>query len=215
MKKLLILGMLAALACAAYAYPTLGGPTGLVTVPDATVVPTGQLQIAVDWWNLESDDAIIPLRLLYGVNDSLELGATFTTSEATGSDDVWSINAKFVTPLQLADSTMAVGASYAQDGDDVLTVYGALSKEFNENFAGTAALQWDDATEDFMLGIGGKATLDNGLILVGEYVNAMPGAAVNFAARYPLTDALTAQIGVINALDSVTIGLNYAFGVAE
>jgi len=215
MKKLLIPGLFAALACAAYAYPTLGGPTGLLTVPTTAIASTGQLQVALDWWNDSNADATVPLRAVYGLNDKLEVGAAFTTSEASGSDDLLSINAKYLTPFTLGDANLAVGAGLSKDGDSVLSLYGTMTKTFAETFNGTVALQWDDESDDFLLGIGAETQLDNGLRLIAEYINTLPGVELRLAARYPLTDALTAQFGVVGSLNSVTIGAAYAFGTGD
>lgn len=225
MKKMLVLGIALALACAAYAYPTLAGPTGLLTVPTAAVAPAGQFQAAIDLQYIGSDE-LYPIRALYGFNGNLEFGATYFTGEATGDDNVWGINAKYALPANFLGADWAVGAAY-QDSDNVSTTaaYLAATKAFEETFTGTAALLWsdDDVDEvttagqsdddsDFALAVGVQANLDNGLSLIGEYVNTLPGASLNFAARYPLTDALTAQLGFVGDTSDTTLGINYAFG---
>ena len=218
MKKLFILGFAVALACAAYAYPTLTGPTGLVIVPTAAVVPAGQLQVSMDWWyTFANTDAIIPVRVMYGLNDQFEIGAAYITSEF-GDSDVLGLNAKFVLPFTAADAAWAVGASYldAEDGDSSFGASLSVTKAFTENFNGTAALLWNEegflTDEEFSIGLGAEAILENGLVLVGEYVNFLPGAELNMAARYPITEALTAQVGFVFNTSSPFIGATYAFG---
>lgn len=225
MKQLLLAGVVLTLATSALAYPTLAGPTGLLTVPTAAVAPAGQLQAAVDLQYVGNDE-LYPMRAVYGINGNWEAGATFVTGEATGDDDIWGINAKYVLPAHLGGADWAIGAAYT-DSDNVSTTaaYLAATKAFDETLAGTAALLWsdDDVDEeindqtgdddsDFALAIGVQADLDNGLTLIGEYVNILPGASLNFAARYPLTDALTAQLGFVGDTSDTTLGINYAFG---
>jgi len=58
MRKLCTLALLAALAVfaaggAAQAMPSLGGPTGIVSVPNALVAPQGQLQAALSFQSQE------------------------------------------------------------------------------------------------------------------------------------------------------------------
>jgi hypothetical protein len=232
MKKLLILGMAATLACAAYAYPTLSGPTGLVTVPSAATVPAGQLQVAADWWSIAILDSALTARVLYGVTDNIELSVLYRTEESDALlGDVLGINAKLAVPIAIGDAAWAVGAGYydLSDADETFFMaYLAGTREFNENFRGTVNVQWSEDglaqalnpigalllmnDSDFQISIGAEASFDNGLTLVGEYVNVLPGTIINLAARYPLTDALTAQIGY-TVLDPVAfIGFNYAFG---
>ena len=214
MKKLLILGIAAAIACAAYAYPTLKGPSGLVLFPDATVVPAGQLQVAADWWYFESgEDATIPLRVLYGIGDQFEIGAAYTTMESS-SQKVIGLNAKYVLPASLGDAAWAVGATYLMpdEGDNLLGLTLSGTKAFAENFSGTATLVWQEDTTDLAFGLGGEATFENDLKLVIEYVNFLPTAGLNMAARYPLTEALTAQLGFEFDTSLPFIGLNYAIG---
>ena len=141
MKKLFILGFAAALACAAYAYPTLvTGQTGLITVPTAAVAPAGQFQVAMDWfYTFADDDAIIPIRVLYGINNQFEIGASFLTAEGSDSD-AFGINAKYVLPFALGDADWAVGAAFIdpEDGDSSFSASLTATRAFSENFNGTA-----------------------------------------------------------------------------
>lgn len=96
MKQLIVLGIAVALACAVQAYPTLTGPTGLATLPTAAVAPAGQLQLAADYYDTEIESTI-PVRVLYGIGDNFEIGATYVSFELNG----WGINGKWLTPLTL------------------------------------------------------------------------------------------------------------------
>lgn len=262
MKKLLILGIVAALACAAYALPTLQGPDGLLTVPTADVTPAGQFQIAGDWSYLQSglaglelfgltamNDAVLDVRALYGIGNAFEVGAAYMSNENDALGNVWDVNAKYRTPFTLGGAAWAVGAAYVNiekaedfgfDRKNFLEAYVSGTKAFNENFKGTASVRWaqdgearlldsasllqgiaqlgsTDTLKDlgqWQLALGAEAKMDNGLTLVGEYLNNLPGAEVAAAARYPLTPALTAQVGYNFTSDASTVGLSYAFGTA-
>ncbi|MHB9106186.1 MAG: hypothetical protein ACYDCO_03940 [Armatimonadota bacterium] len=237
MQKLFVLGFAVALACAAYAYPTLSGPTGLVTVPTAATVPAGQLQFAADWWSIAIVDSALAGRVLYGITDNIELGAIYRTEESDALvGDVWGVNAKLALPVTFGDAAWAIGAGYYDLSDvdeSFFTANLAATREFNENFRGTANLLWSEDglyqvlsgpgifligglnDSDFQLGVGAEATFENGLTVVGEYVNTLPGTTINVAARYPLTEALTAQLGY-TVLDPIAfLGFNYAFGGTE
>jgi len=217
MKKLLVLGMVLTLACAAFAtYPTLNGPTGLVLVPTAAVAPAGQFQVAADWaYAFGDDDALIPVRVLYGINDQFEIGAIYMTAESSDST-AFGVNGKYVLPFTAGDAAWAVGASFIdpENGDSSFGATLSVTKAYTEGFNGTATLLWDENNE-FALGLGAEAALGNGLTLVGEYINSLPGAELNMAARYPLTDALTAQVGFVFNTSSPFLGAAYTFGGAK
>jgi len=224
MKQLFVLGVVLALACAAYAtYPSMTGLSGLVFTPTAAVSPAGQFQVAADWWYTFGDeDAIIPIRANYGINDQFEVAAVFATSESNEIDDILGVGGKFVLPFTAGDAAWAVGAEFIdpKDGDSSFVASLSVTKAFVENFSGTAGLIWSEEDNFFLdkglnLALGAEATLDNGLVLVGEYINFMPGAELNMAARYPLTDALTAQVGFVFNTSSPFLGASYAFGGAK
>ena len=127
MKKMLILGIAVAIACAAHAYPTLTGPTGLATLPTAAVAPAGQFQLAADWFDTEDTvgDTTIPVRLLYGFGGNFEFGATYISSELSG----FGLNAKWLTPLTLAGFDWALGAQYVNLTDDFVVGEGDFGPE--------------------------------------------------------------------------------------
>jgi len=229
MKKLLLLGIAAALACAAYAYPTLNGATGQVIIPTAAVAPAGQWQIAADWWYYDGDnDASMPLRVLYGINDQFEIGVLYQHNEYRWNNNFFGVNAKYLLPVEFGDAALALGVSYLDrtrwDSDSVFGASLSATKAFGDGFIGTAALlyqdrysglltdSWDD--KDLSLGLGAEMLFDNGLSLVLDYVNSLPGARLSMAARYQLTEALSGQLGFVGNVSRPTIGLSYAFGPA-
>jgi len=119
MKKLLSLGIAAAalaLTCAAFAYPTLTGPTGLVLQPSTSVVGAGALDVAVDFLLTKRDPEPTDteaIRVLYGVIPGLELGAAWLPE---GDVSTWDINAKYKFPIEWEKFQLALGA----DGGSVM-----------------------------------------------------------------------------------------------
>lgn len=116
MKTLLTLGMAAGLlisACAAYAYPSLIGPTGTGALPTAAVVPAAQLDLAGDFYNTDPSNSF-PVRAVYGASENLEIGAGYTFLDGANS---WLLNAKYATKADLAGFKVSVGATYDNFSD--------------------------------------------------------------------------------------------------
>ena len=110
---LLVLAVVAG-SSAAFSYPTLQGPTGLVVLPDANVVPRGSWTLAADYVTIDADDGgllddigfggdikLIPGRLVWGVADKAELWAAYTgVSNGEGDNGhEWALGGK----LQIHD----------------------------------------------------------------------------------------------------------------
>jgi hypothetical protein len=241
MKQLLILGMIAALACSAFAaYPTLAGPSGLATLPTAAVTPAGQLVLAADWYNTDPDN-IIPIRLVYGISESFEVGALYSLlSDA----NTWGVNAKYKLPVTLGPAGVALGAQYFNNSDideKVTQVYAVGTMSLAEatdtmpGFSGSLGVNWtsDDflgSTESvFRFYAGLEAAFANKLDLAAEYQTKSDkvetDAIWSIVARYPFTEALTGQIGFTNAGllnqpvfgasdHNIFAGVAYSFGTA-
>jgi len=243
MKQLLILGMIATLACSAFAaYPTLAGPTGLVTLADAGIAPAGQLLLAADFYNTDPDSTI-PLRVVYGIGESFEVGALY----ALQSDaNAWGINAKYKLPVALGPAGIAVGAQYFKSSDleetaeqvyAVGTMTLAEASDTMPGFSGSLGVNWtkdkidlpfgiDDNAFRFYLGL--DAAFANKLSVAAEYQtksDKFEGDALwSIVARYPFTEALTGQIGLTDAFGPIPLfgtsdqnifaGIAYSFGVA-
>jgi len=242
MKKLFILGIVAALACAAYAYPTLTGPTGYTNLPTATVAPAGDLILAADYYNNKDivGKTTYPVRLLYGIGGNWEVGAAYISSEENG----WDLNAKYKIPVDFAGFALGAGAQYlrySRSGESLTfeQAYLAGTREFTKasasmpGFSGTLGLNWTQAkftgesSESairFYAGL--EAAFTNKLALSAEYQTKSDKlddkALWSIAARYPFTPALSAQVGFTNnffGLDGadknkIFVGVDYAFNTA-
>ena len=143
MSKLLVSGVLiAALACAvaAAAYPTLTGPTGTGVLPTAAVAPSGNIDLAADFYNNKSDTGTFgntyPIRLLYGIGGMAEIGGLYDVRKDLNT---WDANAKLATPVAVAGFKFALGAQYDQTAVKVDGLNGK-SKSDQVSFEGTRTL---------------------------------------------------------------------------
>jgi len=244
MRILLILGLFVIflVAMPAYTYPALTGPTGLVNLPSAEVVPVGQCNVAADFAQTENNVREMknsyPVRLQGGVWENLEVGACININGA-GDQHLWNANGKYATPFGIAGLDLAIGALY-QSADTnpflrITQVYVAGTRDLGcarRRFAlkGTLGANWTQVE------IGGKITvlrayagfdvdLNRKIALVGEYQSkdakldeeSLWGTAV----RYPLTHTLTGEVGYTNGPISgakkanVFLGVNYAYGTGK
>lgn len=109
--------VLTALAVSSWAYPSLNPWTGTGSLPTAELQKPGTADLAVDfhddeihddYYDLGLDYNGVPIRLVYGVNHRLELGAGFVSDYS----DTWRFAAKY--QLQADESgSVAVGAFYS------------------------------------------------------------------------------------------------------
>lgn len=198
MKKMLILGIAAAMALAAtsaYAYSSLAGMTGNGVLPTAAVAPAGTWNVAVDYYNSKKVDiggatvdakASFPIRVLYGVMDNLEVGAGYTSWKFAGqSANTWNVNAKYVLPFDgLAGFALAAGARYgstdvkaAGKNLNITDLYLAGTRSFDlSGFAldTTVGVNWEKQSDladadGFRFFLGLGTTLVNKLSLAAEF----------------------------------------------
>ncbi len=124
---LLAIFVIAAASGAAYAMPSLGGPTGIVSVPNALIAPPGQLQTALTYQAQEMYDADVTywaLNVLTGVSKQAELWAAYALADVdvpTGSADtahLWAIGGKWQLTSEPKDqASLAIGASWQSWSD--------------------------------------------------------------------------------------------------
>jgi len=120
---------------AAYAIPSLGGPTGIVSVPNALVAPVGQLQTALTYQSQEYvsemyggniDATYWALNLLTGVSDEAELWAAYALADQdmpTESEtaNMWAIGGKYQIAREPEDqAALAIGGSWESWSDSAL-----------------------------------------------------------------------------------------------
>jgi hypothetical protein len=236
MKQLFILGIALALVCAAQAYPTLTGPTGLVTLPDAAIAPAGQLSVAADWYSQDFDGILgeaIPIRALYGVGDTFEIGALLWMQD---DNDAFGVNAKYLTPLTFGNMAWAAGGQFLSFDDadaNVTQLYFAGTRDFTEaiegmaGISGTIGVNWtnvegpsfplstsqafrvpgvDNSAFRFYLAL--QVLLMNNLLLMAEYQTeesdlGETDPVMSLGARYSFTESLTGQIGITNGVGTL------------
>lgn len=238
MKKLMFIGMVIALLAitgAAFAYPSLLGPTGGANLPVANVVPAGQWNVALDWFNQSSDgvDSATSFRVLYGLGDTLEFGAVYT-KQGTNSDidlDTWGLNAKFLTPLTLADFAWSLGATYQKFNDSALDdakfyqLYFVGTRVLSEGseeapaVRGTVGVNWTEfdfagfktdafrpfVDVDFAFKTGTNVTLEYQF----ENSDLDAEALSSIVVRHPINENWSAQIGFSNGSRGVVGGDNH------
>ena len=144
--------MLALGAIAGWAYPTMSGATGLVTLPTAEVVPQGVVDIAVDYQDnvgeaiemYDTEDVqIMPIRATIGVAESLEVWGGYTLVKVEDWDDakLWNVGGKYQIMSEAAgdDVSVAVGGSFGKfDNDievDVTNAFLVASKDISTSVA--------------------------------------------------------------------------------
>ncbi|HEY3415857.1 MAG TPA: hypothetical protein VGM23_03140 [Armatimonadota bacterium] len=127
-------------AVAGLSYPTLYGDTGLVLVPTADIMPTGNFSLAV---NVSREDltsgtaTVIPVRVTYGASDRTEFSLFFSepTDKSEGGFDATGGGVKLsLLPENVERRTpgIAVGGRIASLRDpvgyDVIEGYAVFSK---------------------------------------------------------------------------------------
>ncbi|MHB9130895.1 MAG: hypothetical protein ACYDBB_07365 [Armatimonadota bacterium] len=230
MKKLLFLGMVMALACVAYAYPTLTGPTGIVSRPNAMVAPNMAFVVAADYY--ATDPSTIPVRALYGIGDTFEVGAAYISNS---DSNALGLNAKYKLPVTFLMSSWALGAQYLDfdDFDFQLTeVYLAGTHSFGNvggfGLNGTAGVNWTqakdgDSVDAIRLFLGLEAMFANNLTVAAEFQtednDLDDDAIMSIVARYPFSPNWVGQAGFTNSLGPIGtdehnffIGAAYVFG---
>lgn len=222
MKKLLVLGVALALTSAAFAIPTVNGPTGGFEVENAAVA-TG-VQFAVD--EATTGGLVVPnTRVLVGVLPNLELGARYLD---TGITTTWGLNAKYALPIDLGGGALAVGAEFLDNGapadNNPWDVFLAGTWPLTEtgDVEGTLNVKYSDpdtaADKDTSFGLAVQQNFDNGSAAGIEWLFSREGMddSGNLFVIVPLNDTVTARLALagINAGTGWYAGLTYAYGGA-
>jgi hypothetical protein len=139
--SLLAAFVIALAGSAGLAMPSLGGPTGIVSVPTAAVAPVGELQTAITYQSRERcamadslgmygggqvDEDIWALNLLAGVSREAELWAAYAyidqdTPTESVSADLWAFGAKYMLASEPEEvCSLAIGGGYGAYSDLIL-----------------------------------------------------------------------------------------------
>jgi hypothetical protein len=225
MKKLILLGLAAAIASAAMASTTFSGQTGLTVTPNAAVAPVDTVNVAVDY--LDSTKALYPIRVNYGVAENWEAGINHTMN-----GKIIGVSGKWVTPLTALDSKYAVGASIQSLSKTVLyNVYGSMTKELPLGFEDVAVnlnaaivCTAGPGTTNLTPALGVDATFANAgnLNVAAEYLfrgnGIVPSKGFALKASYDLGDGFGVQAGVTDAYagnGKIFVGGNYTYDLAK
>jgi len=108
---------------AGFPMPSLAGPTGIVTVPNALIAPRS-LETALSYQKLtlgeDEDDSVWSLQALAGVADNGELWAAYSTIRDGDSAHMWGVGGKLALMRESQQAiSLALGASYQQLGDSI------------------------------------------------------------------------------------------------
>lgn len=245
MKRLVLLAavVLVAATGAVQAYPSLLGPTGSVNLPTAAVNAPEKLNVAVDYYDNGYEggatdvDAAIPIRLLYGVSQNVEVGATYTiqNGKVAGKSvdlDSWGLNFKYYNPIISGKSGWAIGAVHSEFTDDDLDnnftqLYWVGSSVLSAGtgtspkVTGSFGINWtslesfgadDDAFRPYVVL---DFAFPSKLILSMEYQlkdsDVESDALSSIVARYPFSDKVSGQIGFSNGIRGVVGGNDHNF----
>ncbi len=194
---LLVAVLVVASAAAALAYPTLNGPTGLVTVPTADTAPLGAVDLAVDYQKTglkglgssldmydPEDVKIIPIRAVAGVAPNAEVWAGYTKVSGDLDAKLWNGGAKYRFASEAKDKVdAAIGGSFGrlQNDEDInlSNAFLVLSKKLStgsqkvgvKGHLGVLWLKVASPIDQTLIKpfIGVEITGDKGVSLVVEY----------------------------------------------
>ncbi|MEI6521503.1 MAG: hypothetical protein WCO98_15925 [bacterium] len=220
MKKLILLGLAAAICSAAMASTTLTGQTGLTVTPTAAVAPVDTLNFAVDYVDAGSN-GLYPIRANYGVAENWEAGLNYQMNAA-----VTGVTGKWVTPVTPIEGKLAVGASIQSPAGSpfVYTVYGTMTREIPMNIAdvnvnGTAVLACvaGPGSTEINPAIGVDATFAKAgnLNIAVDYI--FRGSNYALKGSYDLGDGFGVQAGVTDIYGGgkIFLGGNYTYDLAK
>ncbi len=120
----LVVVFLVAAAVGAHAMPSLGGPTGIVSLPNADIAPIDELQAAVTYQAFETmangldmysgggDADVWALQAVRGVSEEAELWAAYSRVTNGADTDVWQFGGKVrLEGIAPRNTELAVGGS--------------------------------------------------------------------------------------------------------
>jgi hypothetical protein len=200
--------LLAAASTAGHAIMSLGGPTGIVSMPNAQVAASGQLDLALGYESLEmygrgDDYTIWQLQALRSVSDEVEVWATYSNIDDGFDGSGWGLGGKWQFIRQPA--LVAAGLSYhtadvgpgqgylpvwsADSNIDAWKAYVVATRDLTPNqpnlqVLGTVGLMLIDFDVSSGLGVGGA--VDDRLLqpFVGVELVSAGGTAAGVEYRW-------------------------------
>ena len=213
---------------AAYAYPSFFSGTGGVQTPSPEVVPTGQFDLAADYWKTKSRDTDVttwPIRLVAGVSERAELGIAYTRVTTSGGEDanVSGAGGKYLITQEAEKGVdLGVGANYlswSDGGDlDMTQLYAVVGKNLTPKteayaepsktkaygYIGAMYTRFSPsggASESFTEPFVGLVLSGEGGALALEWQRAKFGDDITSAVlRYQFNPMIAGEVGVTNNL---------------
>ena len=126
----MMVALVVGVSVACVAMPSLGGPTGVVTVPTADAAPVGEFQLALSYQSVDAtslwgdmlglpvpedleDISLRSLQVLTGVSEEAELWAAFSDVSNRDEASGWAIGGKYLLVKNAEESaSLAVGGSW-------------------------------------------------------------------------------------------------------
>ncbi len=219
MKKLILLGLAAAICTAAMASTTFTGQTGLTVTPNAAVAPVDTVNYAIDYVDT-TGISLYPIRATYGIAEDWEVGANYQMNGKTVG-----VSGKWVTPLTAFDSKYAVGAAIDSMSKTVVyNVYGSMGKELPLGLEDTtvnltAAIACEAGPGMTLLNpaIGVDATFAKAADLNVAVEYLFRGQKYALKGSYGLGDGFGIQAGFtdLSGKGKIFLGGNYTYDLAK
>jgi len=200
--------LLTALPVAAWAGPSLLGPSGLVTVPTAETLGMAQWNVGASALWVEDGDDVSLLHANVGLLPKLEVGVA-RTDLAEGEAETL-VNAKLGLWLPIPGKiSLAAGVEDITDQVD-RSAYAVASHTLG---AGLVLTEGKVTYPQVHVGIGGgrfdglfggvSVTIGGRVLAMAEY----DGDDVNLGATWPLAMNLTGTVAVLNGLEDLGAGV--------
>jgi hypothetical protein len=172
--------------------PSLGGPTGVVTVPNALIAPRS-LETALSYQKLtigegmyHEDDTVWSLQALGGIADKAELWAAYSTIRDGDDAHMWGVGGKLALTREPQEGiSLALGASYQQLSNS-LAMYDESIGPFDISADEKVTKAYLVATKDLAPGAGTHTLASAGLM----YMRARASASA-FGISHSESESLT------------------------
>jgi len=231
MKKMFILGLALVAACAAYATPTLTGPTGGFELPTADVA-VKSVTVAMDQATNFDGPAYPNTRAVCSVLPGLEVSGMYEQFKAgEGKDSTWNASAKYQLPVDTGKLKLAVGAGYgeAYGTDHLWNAYVAATTPLcgtkataNIGYAKNVGIDRSGISAGLAVekSLNEKTAVGAELIFgdkTGIFTEVFPGSVhANIYVSHSISDGLSARLGFAGIGQDETslyVGGSYKFNL--